>query len=297
MENRQKRTFIPGDEWVYFKLYTGYKTADSILANVLSIAIMELHARDMVQKWFFIRYADPEFHLRVRLLVTDKKHLSSVIEVFYRELEPYVSQDLIWKVQLDTYQREIERYGRSSIALAESIFHSDSDAIVQVLREVESPGKDEQRWLVALKMVDEMLSDFKLDIHRRSSLLDALSADFKTEMGFHLKGFKLQLDRKFRAHRAAVTHVLEQGQPAALPIGMQHILNQRSSQIRPFTDKLLQMEKENQLDIPMEQFLRSVIHMTINRMFRSKQRIYELVIYDMLRRYYISMIAKSKRIA
>src|SRR5690606_13806675 len=138
------------------------------LASVLPIVITELRTKGIVQKWFFIRYADSEFHLRVRLRVTDKKHVSSVIQVFYRELVPYVSDDLIWKVQLDTYQREIERYGMSSIALAESIFHIDSDAIIQVLREVDGLKKDEQRWLAALKMVDEMFFDFKLDVHRRS---------------------------------------------------------------------------------------------------------------------------------
>ena len=31
----EKRTFIPGSEWIYYKIYTGIKTADSILKNEL----------------------------------------------------------------------------------------------------------------------------------------------------------------------------------------------------------------------------------------------------------------------
>ena len=42
--------------------------------------------------------------------------------------------------------------------------------------------------------------------------------------------------------------------------------------------------------------LTSMIHMTMNRWFRSKNRLHELVIYDFLSRYYISEIAKNKNI-
>lgn len=31
-----KRTFLPGSEWVYLKLYTGAKTADELLTDYIS---------------------------------------------------------------------------------------------------------------------------------------------------------------------------------------------------------------------------------------------------------------------
>lgn len=44
----------------------------------------------------------------------------------------------------------------------------------------------------------------------------------------------------------------------------------------------------------MESLLSSYTHMSLNRLFISKNRIYELVLYDFLRRYYTSEIAKRK---
>jgi hypothetical protein len=43
---------------------------------------------------------------------------------------------------------------------------------------------------------------------------------------------------------------------------------------------------KKELQIPLSQFLSSHVHMMINRQYTSKQRKYELVIYDHLYRYY-----------
>lgn len=48
----QNRTFIPGSEWVYFKLYTGTKTADMILINELHKYIRKMVEDDIIDKWF-----------------------------------------------------------------------------------------------------------------------------------------------------------------------------------------------------------------------------------------------------
>ncbi|RZF60232.1 thiopeptide-type bacteriocin biosynthesis protein [Sphingobacterium corticibacterium] len=295
MEIHPKRTFIPGDDWVYFKLYTGYKTADIILKKTLPTLMTQLYNQNILQKWFFLRYADPDFHLRIRLLVRDKKEVSSVIHSFNQSLASYVQNDLIWKVQLDTYQREIERYGIFSIEHAESIFQIDSDAIVHILKILDEQQADGQRWLVALKIVDDMISDFQLDINDKSSFLNALSDDFKKETGFHIKGYKLQLDRKYRTHRRSLEQVMTLADPVVLAAPVLQILERRSAGISPIAAKLLQMEKDRNLDVPIHQLLRSLIHMTVNRMFRSKQRVYEMVIYDMLSRYYCSLAARNKR--
>jgi len=49
MENR---TFIPGSEWVYFKLYTGTKMADIILKKEIIEYISEMKKNDFIDKWF-----------------------------------------------------------------------------------------------------------------------------------------------------------------------------------------------------------------------------------------------------
>ena len=72
--------------------------------------------------------------------------------------------------------------------------------------------------------------------------------------------------------------------------------------------KYLDVIKENELKISsialevsnllskdiLYSFLKSHIHMMINRLFRTQQRTYELVIYDCLSRYYSSFLARNK---
>ena len=43
---------------------------------------------------------------------------------------------------------------------------------------------------------------------------------------------------------------------------------------------------QNNIQIPLSDFLTSHIHIMLNRQFTSKQRMYETLIYDQLHRYY-----------
>ena len=54
--NHTKRLYIPGSEWVYYKLYTGPKTADTILTDLIDPVINNLSCKNLIEKWFFIRY-------------------------------------------------------------------------------------------------------------------------------------------------------------------------------------------------------------------------------------------------
>jgi thiopeptide-type bacteriocin biosynthesis protein len=67
-----KRDFCIGSEWLYYKLYTGVKTADLILLEKLYSVILELKEKNLIIKWFFIRYKDTDEHLRIRFLLKAK---------------------------------------------------------------------------------------------------------------------------------------------------------------------------------------------------------------------------------
>ena len=58
------RSFGPASEWLYVKLYTGPATADGVLRDVLAPVVAE--AGLPPGSWFFIRYGDPDWHVRLR---------------------------------------------------------------------------------------------------------------------------------------------------------------------------------------------------------------------------------------
>ncbi|KFA93239.1 lantibiotic dehydratase, partial [Archangium violaceum] len=61
------RSFAPGSEWLYAKLYTGTATADRVLCEAVAPLMREALASGDADHGFFIRYGDPDWHVRLRL--------------------------------------------------------------------------------------------------------------------------------------------------------------------------------------------------------------------------------------
>jgi thiopeptide-type bacteriocin biosynthesis protein len=291
--NTIQRTFILGDQWLYLKLYTGYKTADHFLAEALPGMINQLKVEQVMDQWFFIRYLDPHYHLRIRFYLKDPVH-SPALSVINQHIKPYVSQGLIWKVQADTYQRELERYGAETIEHAEAIFNSDSEAIVTILEMFKGNAAEQYLWLIALKMIDAFLDDFEFDIDDKLELISYLSGNFKREFGFTTKDYKMQLDKKFRANRKTINEIMTGASLDNWITPFSSVIQQKSQRIKPVAKTLLKLETQKTLQVSLNNLLASYLHMMINRLFRSKQRICEMVLYDTLERYYSSFKAKNK---
>lgn len=292
-----RRTFIPGDEWLYLKLYAGYKTIDSILIAVLPDLVIKLNDEKLIDKWFFIRYHDPSSHLRLRFHSNQNQNLFCAIPIINQSINQYVTQEIIWKVQFDTYQRELERYGFNNMDCTETIFYYDSTAIIALLGILENEQGEHKRWLLAMKMIDFILNDFDFDTNKKQELLKELSSNFKTELGYNNKNGKLHLDLKYRTHRSAINEIMDTSTETVSWINpFLSILKQKSNNIKPTIAKLLQMESNQKLEVSIKDLLNSYIHMTMNRLFTSKQRINEMVLYNFLYRYYNSLIAQQVRI-
>ncbi|ELR73138.1 Lanthionine biosynthesis protein LanB [Fulvivirga imtechensis AK7] len=91
-----QRTFLPGSEWVYYKLYCGKNSANKVLTEYLQPLVRELKRKNLIKKWFFIRYADPEHHLRVRFL-SNKAGNYEILQLFNRFMLSAIDNKLIWK--------------------------------------------------------------------------------------------------------------------------------------------------------------------------------------------------------
>lgn len=74
--NKTQKTFTIGSEWMYYKIYCGVKTADDIMLKVIQPICKQLLQEQSIDKWFFIRYSDPDAHLRVRFHLTSPDSIS-----------------------------------------------------------------------------------------------------------------------------------------------------------------------------------------------------------------------------
>ena len=105
-----QRSFSLGSEWTYLKVYCGAKWAECILTEHLLPCIARLETQQQIKKWFFIRYADPDTHLRLRFQHDGHPAtIAAIIEQMHQALTQLQEERIVRVVQYDTYQPEIDR--------------------------------------------------------------------------------------------------------------------------------------------------------------------------------------------
>ncbi len=290
-ENKTQRNFSLGSEWIYFKFYTGSKGCDLILTNVIKPVVSELLENNLIDNWFFVRYADPEKHLRFRLHLSKIANFGKVIEIINKATLGLENDGIIWKIQTDTYQREMERYGENVIELTEKLFCEDSMAIITMLNQVWGDERESVRWQWCLKMIDVYLNDFGYSLTQKRNLLEQLKTYFSKEFKVE-KTLKMQLDKRFRDNRRTIEHILNSNfNDIHTPFSVYF----QSISIKSVNTKyIIQQIKEIKHESDWNQYISDIIHMTVNRCISDNQRLHELVMYDFLFRYYHSELAKLR---
>ena len=160
-----KKRFFPGQEWCYFKLYMGPDTAEEWLCYHLPVIIRELNHMTPGFQYYYLRYVDPDFHIRLRIKLPHHGDFAKVVDLINLQSALFLRQGLIWKVEIATYEREVERYGSGQIEMFESVFHGDSQFWLSILPWLSlQDDHEELRWRIALISAARYYSDLIPDI-------------------------------------------------------------------------------------------------------------------------------------
>jgi thiopeptide-type bacteriocin biosynthesis protein len=289
-----RRSFPPGSEWLYAKLYTGPATVDQVLRDVVRPLVEDALATGAVDRWFFIRYGDPDWHLRLRFHGEPARLHGEVLPALHAVAAPALADGRLWRLQLDTYEREVERYGGpEGIALAERLFYADSEAVLALADLFPGDARGEVRWRLALVGMDLLLADLGFDLGTRRTLLHQARDRFAAEFRADAK-LRHELGSKFRTERKSLEPLLDAGGGAdtRLAPGLE-VLRRRSQRWRPVIAELAEGERAGLLWAPLTELAPSYLHMHANRLLRSAHRAQELVLYDFLARLYESQAARS----
>jgi thiopeptide-type bacteriocin biosynthesis protein len=288
------RRFPPGSEWLYVKLYGGTAAADHVLDVVAELAERAV-ASSATDRWFFIRYSDPEPHLRIRLRGDPHRLHAEVLPAIERLAFELVDAGRLWRVQFDTYEREVERYGGDAgIELAERLFHADSRAVVAIVRQLSGDVGADARWRVALRGVDMLFDDLGLDFERKRELARRYRDGYRAEFGVS-SGFHDSMSQRFRTDRTHLEALLDDRRDGTSPelSASLDVLHQRSATLRPIAAELEQLRAAGRLRIDVAELALSYAHMHVNRVLRAAQRAHELVIYELLDRVYASKSGRA----
>uniref|UniRef100_UPI0040540571 thiopeptide-type bacteriocin biosynthesis protein n=1 Tax=Shewanella sp. TaxID=50422 RepID=UPI0040540571 len=290
------RQFPPGSQWLSVKLYAGQSSVEQLLLQ-LAPWLSQMQQQGMFSHWFFIRYGDPDWHLRLRCFGEPARLYGELLPALQQLLAPSLASQKLHRMELFTYVRETERYGGEMLMpLAERFFCLDTQFVVQALMFAEQD--DSLRWRLAILAVDIILNQCDYLPKEKFNLIDKLRAGFAQELKEDAE-LRQQLGHKYRQYQTQLQQdrrLLEwQHIPSdVIDQQLQQSLQQFSLANTPCCQAILALFSTNQVHGSRDNLLASLLHMLSNRIFKAYGREQEFVVYDFLRRLYLSQQARSK---
>lgn len=286
------RSYLPGSEWMSTQLYASNIVADDIITCLIPQFLSCLAERGIdVEKWFFIRYSQPDFHIRFRVCFQNPNNSGIALMIFNKVVLSYFENEKIWRVLIDTYNRELERYGYSIITEAESIFFYESVFAMKFLSYYNQLFlAPYYRWLIAIKIIDDLLLTFEYTSKQIRDLFLSLSESTKRQFGYdtHNNCF---FSNRYRKYKIIVENVINNTDSVICDSHISFILKERVQDISKHVS-IIKNYFEND-ERGLNGFISSIIHMNINRVMRYSPNSYELVLYDFMYRFYQSKIIRE----
>jgi thiopeptide-type bacteriocin biosynthesis protein len=175
------------------------------------------------------------------------------------------------RFEIGSYEREVERYGGvPGMALAEQLFHVDSDTVVQLvgLRSQGRSGVDPTT--LAVVSVESLLTALGMDATRRLEWCRHRVTDLRAS------------GSEYRARSRELRALL--GDQASSPdADLTAVLRQRRAATAPVAARLCELERAGQLGRPYDRLCDSLVHMHLNRLLGADGPPEELVL-GLLRR-------------
>lgn len=296
-----ERTLFPGSSWLCLKLYVSAGTAELLVSQILWPLINTLLDNHLIKQWFFIRYADPDWHIRLRFHGDPNTLLTSVLPQVSKSLEPWLLSKRIWRMEIVPYERELERYGGlAATKVAERIFMADSLYSCRVIDVMKQFG-GRIRAVMALVAMDVYLDVFGYSNELKLRLVSDLRQSYGDEFGDD-NPLRVRLGGKYRSMRgeiqlfARITHFVKSSEfsgecdalTTALLLPAIELRQQLQELVGEFVEKLQQERLTSQ-----DAVVSSLLHMSCNRIFKSFGREQEFVCFDFLRRFYLGQSCKQ----
>ncbi|MBB6500143.1 lantibiotic dehydratase [Pedobacter cryoconitis] len=253
--------FLPGTEWLYFEIYCHASKCNSILQLINRQFISP--SRKQLKNWFFIRYNDPSYHIRLRLQlrkITDGQELTTSLSDL---LAPYIRTGIIADLQVKIYRQETERYGLKRITLAEKNFGIDSDYVLSVITK---PVKANDLYILSMMLMENVLHGMELTLQEQAKFAEQMHGNFSAEFKILPEGLK-KINLSFKDFNYD-----------SLSIYRDKLLQKRALQTeRSFLTALASCPETKKYSL-----LADLFHMHVNRIFHDDQRMHEMIIYNYL---------------
>lgn len=264
---------LPGQEnWVYFKFYGCSKRINEFLYEVH--ALLDGEKDNLLERYFFIRYADPEPHVRLRIKSKPGKVFDVLEKVFALSIK-FKHEGLISRVVLDTYHREVERYGGLALVKkAEEYFYHDSEFVICLLTLLRNNHADINLEYIGCSYILMVLKTFKLS---DAEILNFLNS--KTSKTLYRVEF--QKDRKNYMESVNIGDDWSDFVSKKEYRYLYELLRELSGYLNQYVTSIFYEAKNGGITNTVDSIMQSIIHMFFNRLMGDNQ--WEQKIYAIAR--------------
>lgn len=250
----RERNILPGNDWVYLHLYLPLSQQNEFIADTLFAFVHSLRQSAFIDRWFYVRYRDPEQHLRLRLHACNADVQGRLLQYALEWSGSLAEKEILEQVTLNTYSREIERYGGPlAIEQIERFFTLDSDLCRHLLRSAS---------LKHIRLDPLLLAVSSLDF-----LFDTWGFTFDDRLQWLRTTVPEAFQEEFRTHQKELSELLVPWRlihPMREPI-QQAVLTYQA-EIHQVAHSIRTLESRQQLWGNQKDIAGSLVHMHINRL-------------------------------
>ncbi|MHB8206980.1 lantibiotic dehydratase [Mucilaginibacter sp.] len=278
---KTQRKYVPGSEWLYLKFYVPKTGTDRLLLQLQPL-FNKQYGAGKISKWFFIRYEDHSPHIRLRLQVAPKA-ISEVLTAFKEKLADRIRQHVVREYQIDVYSRELERYAAAGMEKTESFFWASSELVLSFLKQnnLQMAGTAHHFALYStLPIIQEFIPDLNEQLQFTLAGYQAFLPEFTDQP------VKVALDKKYRELASGIQTALKAEHPSLMSGSIKAGRNFNKT-LRAVQESIPEKDERR---IP---YLRSIIHMHLNRIFTDESRKQEMVTYYLLYKYLLSIKGRN----
>jgi len=250
------RTRPPGSDWLFAKLYCAQVFEEDLLSGPIAAFCEYALSHGLADAWFFIRYADPDPHIRLRFRGRPDVLTSELFPQLSSWASHLIADGTCGRFSLDTYERELERFGgEAGTTVSEVVFAADSRAAVDLLRLNNKGIPDLDRTALAVLSVDQLLGSLGLTDHER--------LEWYTERVLD----RAKSGPEYRQRKQTLRTLL--GNPEVLPTltgtEVAQVLDARSTAVAKAARRLDQLATRGDLTIAKGLLCQSYVHLSCNR--------------------------------
>lgn len=262
--SRKERFFIPGSEWLYYKIYINQEYSTKFLI-LLFDKLKKMVASEEIKKFFYLMFIDSEFHIRLRINIS-KEHYGHVNEKLTYFLGSLMEQLYVNNILIDTYVREIERYESSNIDVIETIFYIDSEESMKFINL--SFTKKIDSWIYSIKLIDFYIDMVFEKITDKLSFVREMKNNLENRLGNGISNKTKWVNEKYLSNAENITNVFMND--AVVPAVFR----------KKIKDQFLKLRFSN-THTP-KYYIGNMIHMHITRVSNKENILYEFLVYSIL---------------